>query len=121
MKPAAGSRHDVAVRPAARGVPPYPLSTPALRTPSPMECLTMSRSSPLSSPALPRGSRGVTTRRVSLSLYGYAFIAPFFIVFAIFQLYPILFSLYLSFTRGDGFSAPQWLGLANYRRLVHAG
>lgn len=78
----------------------------------------MARSSPLSSPALPRGSRGVTTRRVSLSLYGYAFIAPFFIVFAIFQLYPILFSLYLSFTRWDGFSAPQWLGLANYRRLV---
>lgn len=50
--------------------------------------------------------------------YGYIFIAPFFVVFAIFQLYPIFYSLYLSFTDWDGFSAPAFVGLENYRRLI---
>ncbi len=53
------------------------------------------------------------------SSHGYLFIAPFFIVFAIFQLYPILYSLYLSFTDWDGFSAPAYVGLENYERLVN--
>lgn len=52
------------------------------------------------------------------SYYGYLFITPFFIVFAIFHLYPILYSLYLSFTDWDGFSEPAYIGLENYRRLV---
>lgn len=62
-----------------------------------------------------------TTRRSPAvrSSYGYLFIAPFFIVFAIFQLYPILYSLYLSFTDWDGFSAPAFVGLDNYERLVN--
>lgn len=62
-----------------------------------------------------RATRGSPAVR---SFYGYLFIAPFFIVFAIFQLYPILYSLYLSFTDWDGFSAPAYVGLENYQRLV---
>lgn len=50
--------------------------------------------------------------------YGYLFIAPFFVVFAVFQLYPIVYSLYLSFTNWDGFSTPAYVGLSNYRRLL---
>ncbi|MBS4201089.1 sugar ABC transporter permease [Bacillus sp. FJAT-49732] len=48
--------------------------------------------------------------------YGYLFIAPFFIIFCIFGLYPILYSLYLSFTNWDGLNDPAFVGFANYLR-----
>jgi ABC-type sugar transport system permease subunit len=50
--------------------------------------------------------------------YGYLFVAPFFIAFAIFQLYPILYSLYLSFTDWTGIGTPHIVGVSNYTRLV---
>lgn len=59
------------------------------------------------------------SRRISPGAYGYLFIAPFFIVFVIFQLYPILYSLYLSFTDWEGYGPPGFTGLANYRHLIH--
>lgn len=46
--------------------------------------------------------------------YGYFFIAPFFIIFLIFGLYPILYSLYISFTNWDGITTPTFVGLGNY-------
>ncbi|MDI3508462.1 MAG: cellobiose transport system permease protein [Clostridiales bacterium] len=52
------------------------------------------------------------------ALYGISFIAPFFIVFAVFNLYPILYSLYLSFTDWDGMNLPSFIGLRNYSRLI---
>jgi len=48
--------------------------------------------------------------------YGYLFIAPLFIIFCIFGLYPILYSLYLSFTNWDGLNDPAFVGFANYLR-----
>jgi multiple sugar transport system permease protein len=53
--------------------------------------------------------------------YGYLFISPFFIVFAIFSIYPVLLSLYMSFTDYKGIGSPfdaNWVGLAQYGRLV---
>lgn len=50
--------------------------------------------------------------------YAYLFIASFFIVFLIFNLYPILYSLWLSFCDMDFLSGKtKWVGLANYSRL----
>ncbi|MBS4178199.1 carbohydrate ABC transporter permease [Lederbergia citrea] len=48
--------------------------------------------------------------------YGYLFIAPFFIIFFIFGFYPILYSLYLSFTNWNGLDAPAFVGFENYLR-----
>jgi multiple sugar transport system permease protein len=45
---------------------------------------------------------------------GYVFLLPWFIGFFMLALGPILASLYLSFTRYDMVSAPQWVGLKNY-------
>lgn len=50
--------------------------------------------------------------------YGYIFLIPFFITFLIFGLYPILYTLYLSFTRYDGFSEPVFVGVANYAKVL---
>ncbi len=63
--------------------------------------------------------RWVARRRVNRAAYGYLFVAPFFVSFAIFGLYPILYSFYLSLAHWDGFTAPTFVGLANYRRLLN--
>jgi multiple sugar transport system permease protein len=44
----------------------------------------------------------------------YYFIAPFFLIFAIFQLLPILFSIFLSLAQWNGMSAIQFIGLDNF-------
>jgi multiple sugar transport system permease protein len=59
--------------------------------------------------------------KIDKGSHGYYFIAPFFIVFFIFGLAPILYSLYLSFTDWSGFNDPAFVGLANYERLLSDG
>lgn len=46
----------------------------------------------------------------------YIAIAPFFVIFAVFSLFPVVFSAYLGFNRWDGFGAPEFVGLQNYVR-----
>jgi lactose/L-arabinose transport system permease protein len=48
----------------------------------------------------------------------YAFLAPFFLMFGVFWLYPICYSLFLSFTRWDGLTPLQIIGFANYVSLL---
>lgn len=50
--------------------------------------------------------------------FGYLFILPFFIVFIIFNIYPILLTFYYSFTNYSGMGSPDFIGLANYKRLI---
>ncbi|MBD2868786.1 carbohydrate ABC transporter permease [Paenibacillus arenilitoris] len=56
--------------------------------------------------------------KINKSHYGYFFIAPFFIGFAVFGLIPILYTFYLSLTKWDGFSDPIFIGWDNYARIV---
>ena len=49
---------------------------------------------------------------------GYMFISPFLIGLFIFTIFPVLMSLYLSFTRYDLLSAPEWAGFGNYTRML---
>ena len=47
----------------------------------------------------------------------YLFIAPFFVLFAVFGLFPLLFSIYLSLHQwnpAEGLQTMQWVGLENY-------
>lgn len=57
-----------------------------------------------------------TTRRSEIGRYRhfYLFISPFFLLFAVFGLYPLLFSLYLSFVRWDGLTRQTWVGWGNF-------
>ena len=48
----------------------------------------------------------------------YLFISPFFILFVIFQLTPMVWSFYLSFHEWNGLGAPEAVGLSNYRFLL---
>ncbi|MBB6731292.1 carbohydrate ABC transporter permease [Cohnella zeiphila] len=49
---------------------------------------------------------------------GAAFASPWIIGFLAFTVYPFFGSLYYSFTSYDLFSAPKWIGLANYRAIL---
>jgi raffinose/stachyose/melibiose transport system permease protein len=48
---------------------------------------------------------------------GYAFLAPAFLVYALFALWPFIHSVYLSFFSWDGVGPRTWVGLANYRAI----
>ncbi|GAB3895046.1 carbohydrate ABC transporter permease [Kibdelosporangium lantanae] len=48
----------------------------------------------------------------------YLAISPFFVLFAIFGVYPVLYSLYLAFQRWDGIGPMQWVGARNFEFLV---
>lgn len=48
----------------------------------------------------------------------FLFIAPFFICYFVFQLFPMVFSFVISFTKWSGAGTPQFIGLQNYTRLL---
>ncbi len=60
------------------------------------------------------------TRNKKLTAYnnwGYVFVAPFVIVFLIFSVYPVLRTLYLSFTDLKVMGDANFVGFANYKRV----
>lgn len=63
-------------------------------------------------------------KTVEYGKYGYMFIAPFFIVFLLFQLYPLVYTFYLSFveykysTSLGGFNDPKFIGFQNYLAML---
>lgn len=48
----------------------------------------------------------------------YLFVLPFIIVFLIFSVYPVLRTLFLSFTEYKGYGDPTFNGIANYTRVL---
>ena len=48
------------------------------------------------------------------NLSSYAFLLPWLLGFFVLTLYPMVYSLYLSFTKFDILTPPQWIGLRNY-------
>ena len=51
-------------------------------------------------------------------LTGLLFISPWLLGFLVFTVFPVIASLYLSFTDYRVLSPPRWVGLANYRSLL---
>ncbi|HEY2419855.1 MAG TPA: sugar ABC transporter permease [Neobacillus sp.] len=49
---------------------------------------------------------------------GYLYIAPFFIIFAIIGLYPVLFSIFLGFQKWNGLSPMTFVGFANFQIVL---
>lgn len=54
-------------------------------------------------------------------LYGYLFIAPFYLLFLVFQLYPMIWSFVLSFYEWNGISPQTFVGLQNYQAVLRDG
>ena len=53
--------------------------------------------------------------------WAYAFISPFFILFAIFQAFPIGYSIYISLFEWNGIAPMTYVGLKNYEFLLGPG
>ena len=71
------------------------------------------------------GSENMKKKTVEYGKYGYIFIAPFFIVFLLFQLYPLIYTFYLSFVeyRVDStyeWTEPHFYGFKNYLQVLTA-
>lgn len=57
--------------------------------------------------------------RILEKITPYAFISPFYILFLIFGLFPIIFSAILAFSKWDGIGKMEYIGLENFQRLIH--
>lgn len=57
-------------------------------------------------------------RNMSVNKVGYAMVAPFMVLFAVFTVFPVLLSLVLSFTEFNMIEFPKWIWLNNYKRLL---
>ncbi|MFC8599276.1 carbohydrate ABC transporter permease [Isoptericola sp. NPDC057191] len=67
-----------------------------------------------SGPPARRTRRRLTSRdRRDLAL-GLKYISPWLVGIVVFVLYPVGYSIYLSFTRYSGMGSPTWVGLGNY-------
>lgn len=53
--------------------------------------------------------------------YIYLYISPFYLLFLIFGLFPIVFSFVLSFNEWDGIGNMRYIGLDNYKMLLQDG
>jgi ABC-type sugar transport system permease subunit len=66
-----------------------------------------------------RAARPALRRRLRRGGWPLLFVSPFFVLFAVFILYPIGFSAWLSLRDWSLVGPARWVGLANYRALLH--
>src|SRR5258706_7310441 len=57
-------------------------------------------------------------QQIKKARWAYAFISPFYILFAVFGLYPLVLSLYLSLTRWKGVGPIEFAGLVNFGLIL---
>jgi multiple sugar transport system permease protein len=62
---------------------------------------------------------GLTRREWHNLRVGLLFISPWLIGFTVFLVYPIYYTIRMSFTKYSGFGEAKWIGLDNYRRMIH--
>jgi cellobiose transport system permease protein len=62
--------------------------------------------------------RRVMIKEAKRNAWAYVFISPFYILYAVFGMFPLLYGLWLSFHEWDGISQMEWVGLTNYVKLM---
>jgi len=88
-----------------------------------MNTMLSSDSAIAASEAVPAraNARAAARRKRLRKLAPYAFISPFFLLFGVFGLFPLLFSIWLSLHQWDaasGLAAMHWVGLENYKYAI---
>jgi len=64
-----------------------------------------------------RAPRRNLWREMWKARWAYVFISPFFVLYTIFGIYPLIFSFVLGFTSWNGNGPLEFIGLANYTLL----
>ncbi|MBI5824565.1 MAG: sugar ABC transporter permease [Chloroflexi bacterium] len=57
-------------------------------------------------------------KKITEALTGYLFVAPWLFIFFTFSVFSLGYALYLSFTKYNLLSPPQWWGLGSYQRVL---
>ena len=81
---------------------------------------TITVAPPETAPPIPAYRRG-SKLRLRNALIGWSFILPNFIGFGLLTLVPIVVLFYMSFTNWNVFGKADWIGLANFERLLGDG
>ncbi|MDE6847670.1 MAG: sugar ABC transporter permease [Lachnospiraceae bacterium] len=63
-------------------------------------------------------TNAVKSKKRDINRIAYLFVLPFIIVFLVFSVYPVLRTLYLSFTNYKGYGDATWAGIDNYKRVI---
>ena len=66
-----------------------------------------------------RPGRPGFARRLRQNLTVLSFMAPVLIGITVFFVYPLVSALYFSFTKFNLLTVPQWVGLDNYKEVLH--
>ena len=80
----------------------------------------MAREAAITLPGRPSRA-GELWHQIVKNRWAYLFISPFYMLFLIFGLFPVVFSVYLSFHRWRGLGEMEYVGLQNYEFLFGAG
>ena len=67
----------------------------------------------------PLGRWRLTRKERHNLVTGLLFISPWIVGFLAFLVYPIFYTIRISFTQYSGFGEPVWTGLDNYRALLN--
>lgn len=70
------------------------------------------------SSALPMQKPSRLWKEIKRNWVAYVYISPFYLLFALFGAFPIVFAFYLSFHQWDGLDERTFIGLDNYVRLL---
>lgn len=62
--------------------------------------------------------RSLIREKTKEAVTGYVFVSPFFILFFIFGLFPIIFSFYLGFQKWNGLGEMEFIGLQNFKWIL---
>ena len=68
--------------------------------------------------ALRKHNASTAWKKAKLAKNCYLFLLPYAIIFSMFYVYPVVASIYYSFTYYNILESPRFLGLANYISLV---
>ncbi|MEN9934226.1 MAG: hypothetical protein RLZZ387_805 [Chloroflexota bacterium] len=62
--------------------------------------------------------RRIMMREAKRNGWAYVFISPFYLLYAVFGMFPLLYGVWLSFHEWDGISPMKWVGIKNYANLM---
>nr|WP_245578019.1 sugar ABC transporter permease [Alicyclobacillus herbarius] len=69
-------------------------------------------------PSTQVSSRAIVWKQIKRHRTIYLFISPFYILFAVFGLFPIVFSIFLAFHSWDGLGPMQYVGIKNFELVL---
>ena len=72
----------------------------------------------LTSGQIRQQNRRTTLNEMRRNIWAYVFISPFYLLYAVFGIFPLFYGLWLSLHTWDAISPMQWVGVENYTRLI---